>query len=402
VRKTLLLSILVFACLGPVRANLSPLAPAPDWSQLDPFQQTITRADFTNLLTRIYAPNGAADACITITPSSARIRTSKGRPPYILRFAANDSSARPTPRYWRPREKIPRLSDKPLDGLSIAIDPGHIGGRWAQTEERWFQIGKGKPVAEGDMTLRVAKLLAARLQTLGAKVSLTRTGSEPLTSQRPEQLRKTAAASLRDKGEKTTQHAVKKESERLFYRASEIRRRAALVNNTFHPDLVLCLHFNAEAWGNPARPSLVTKNHLHFLVTGAWSRKELDHDDQRFDMLVKLLTRSFPEEVAVTKALVKTTVAATGLPPYLYTGNTAVRIGGSDYIWGRNLLANRLFRCPVVYAEPYVMNSRSVYARLQAGDYEGRKRVAGASRPSIYREYANAIASGLVDYYSHR
>ena len=199
-----------------------------------------------------------------------------------------------------------------------------------------------------------------------------------------------------------TSRSIAKESERLFYRASEIRRRASLVNDTIRPDLVLCLHFNAEAWGNPAKPSLVAKNHLHFLVTGAWSRKELEYEDQRYEMLVKLLNRSFPEETAVTKSLAKTTAAATKLPPYIYTGDSAVRIGESDYIWGRNLLANRLFRCPVVYAEPYVMNSHTVHQRIQAGDYEGRKSVAGATRPSIYREYADAITSGLVDYYGKR
>ena len=79
----------------------------------------------------------------------------------------------------------PPMKGKPLAGLRIAIDPGHIGGKWAKMEERWFQIGKGKPVTEGDMTLRVAKLLEDRLKKLGAEVRLTRTGTSPLTKTRP-------------------------------------------------------------------------------------------------------------------------------------------------------------------------------------------------------------------------
>ena len=401
-RTTLPIVLLFLACLAPCNAKLSPLATQPDWSQLDQFQRTITRTEFSGLLDRIYAPQGASVNVITITPKAARIRTAPSQAPYILQFASDASSAKPAPRFWRGRSEIPRASGKPLAGLKLAIDPGHIGGKWSKMEERWFQIGKAKPVVEGDMTLRVAKLLVPRLKALGAEVWLTRSGSEPLTTRRPAQLRKAAAASLRDKGDKVTSRSIAKESERLFYRASEIRRRASLVNDTIRPDLVLCLHFNAEAWGNPAKPSLVAKNHLHFLVTGAWSRKELEYEDQRYEMLVKLLNRSFPEESAVTKSLAKTTAAATKLPPYIYTGDSAVRIGESDYIWGRNLLANRLFRCPVVYAEPYVMNSHTVHQRIQAGDYEGRKSVAGASRPSIYREYADAITSGLVDYYGKR
>jgi N-acetylmuramoyl-L-alanine amidase len=400
-RKSLAVFLLLLASPHPgMAAKLSPLADAPNWTQLDKFQNTITREEFTRLLDNIYAPNAAAADVITITPAAARIRTSLGKAPYVLKFSG--STTNPTPRFWRSRSEMTPQAGKPLAGLRIAIDPGHIGGKWAKIEERWFQIGKNKPVAEGDMTLRVAKLLVQRLKALGAEVWLTRSGSDPLTKIRPAQLRKQAAASLRDKGESVTPRAVAKESERLFYRASEIRRRAVLVNNSIRPDVVLCLHFNAEDWGNPAKPSLVSKNHLHFLITGAWSAKELSYDDQRFEMLVKLLNRTYPEEVAVTKSLVKSMTAATKLPPFIYHGKTAVRIGDSDYIWGRNLLANRLFQCPVIYVEPYVMNSRDVHARIQAGDYEGKKKVAGAVRPSIYREYADSVATGLVDYYGKR
>jgi hypothetical protein len=52
--------------------------------------------------------------------------------------------------------------------------------------------------------------------------------------------------------------------------------------------------------------------------------------------------------------------------------------------------------------EPYVMNSRDVHARIQAGDYEGKKKVAGAVRTSIYQEYADSVTAGLVDYYGKR
>lgn len=400
-RQILAVFLIFLACLHQGFASkLSPLAEAPNWSRLDKFQKTITREEFTRLLNNLYAPNGAAADFIKVTPTGARILTSAGKPPYILKFAG--SSGESTPRFWRARADISTQSGKPLSGLRIAIDPGHIGGKWAKVEERWFQIGKNKPVVEGNMTLLVAKLLMQRLQSLGAEVWLTRSGSDPLTKLRPSQLRNQAAASLRDKNERVNDLSIQKESERLFYRTSEIRRRAEIVNKSLRPDIVLCLHFNAEDWGNPAKPTLVSKNHLHFLITGAWSAKELVYDDQRFEMLVKLLNRTYPEEVAVTKSLVKSMVASTKLPPFIYNGKTAIRIGDSDYIWGRNLLANRLFQCPVIYVEPYVMNSRDVHARIQAGDYAGKRKVGGIIRPSIYREYADSVAAGLVDYYGKR
>ena len=79
-------------------------------------------------------------------------------------------------------------SGRELAGVKIALDPGHIGGTWAQMEERWFQVGDSKPIQEGDMTLLVAKLLVPKLQKLGAKVSLVRDKTEPVTSKRPNDL----------------------------------------------------------------------------------------------------------------------------------------------------------------------------------------------------------------------
>jgi len=399
--KRLLLSALLLVSLHPAEARLSPLATPPDWSRLNVYQGTISRTDFVDLLDRVYAPNGAWHDYITVTEAGAVIRTSGE--PFVLRFAPDRASAKAPVNSWRPRGGLPHEEPgKPLEGLRIAIDPGHIGGPWAQMEERWFKIGNTKPVTEGDMTLKVAKLLVPRLEALGAEVMLTRSKAWPVTSTRPGQLTKAARASLEDKKADITAESLQKESERLFYRVAEIRRRAKLVNETFRPDLVLCLHFNAEAWGDEKNPKLLDENHLHFLVTGSFSASELDYEDQRFEMLTKLLNRSLSEEVAVTNALSKSMTAQTGLPPYLYRQANAIRINGNPYLWARNLLANRLFTCPVVYVEPYVMNNKLVFDRIQAGDYDGRKEFGGAMRKSIYREYADGIVDGLLAYYSKR
>jgi len=381
--------------------RISPLAPKPKWSDLDRYQQTITRSDFQFLLEEVYAPNGAWKPFIEIDETSASIQTSVGGKPYVLHFAPEAKASKPVPRFWRGKSQMAgRPSNKPLAGVRIAIDPGHIGGSWAKIEERWFRIGNSKPVTEGDMTLLVAKLLSERLRELGAKVYLTRTKPSPVTPLRPDRLKKEAVESLRDQGASVTEANVKSESERLFYRVGEIRRRAELINEKIKPDLVICLHFNAEAWGNPDRPSLTDKNHLHFLITGCFSGRELTYDDQRFNMLKKLLSRAYREELAVTEAIASSMARATGLEPYVYQGSNAVKVGSSPYVWARNLLANRLFECPVVYVEPYVMNSHEVFARVQEGDYKGERAVAGRMRQSIFREYANSVADGLVKYYS--
>ena len=149
------------------------------------------------------------------------------------------------------------------------------------------------------------------------------------------------------------------------------------------------------------KPTLTDKNHFHLLINGSYEQSELALDDVRFEMLMKLLTRSYPEELAISKKVAASVAQETGLPPYTYEPPyTSVHpVPGEPYLWLRNLLADRLYRNPTIYIEPYVMNNQVVFDRVQAGDYEGEREIDGAMRKSIYREYADAVADGLEAYF---
>lgn len=411
--KLLLCLALLWAWAPVGRAQaLSPLAPAPNWAELEPYQQTITRDEFIRLLAEVYAPNGAAKDFIEIGADAAVIKTSLNPlATWTLRFAGTAAEAKAVPRFWRvPADLGPAPEGRPLAGVKVAIDPGHLGGAWAKMEQRFFQIGESRPVAEGEMTLRVAKMLVPRLQALGAEVHLVREAEQPVTKQRPATLRPVARQEIAKQAaeappteappEPVRERAEKDGAELLFYRVSEIRERAKLVNEKIRPDLTLCLHFNAEAWGDPAHPEFVPRNHLHILLNGCYSAGELRHDDVRFDMLMKLLGRCFPPELAAGSVAATAMAKATGLPAYKYTTNNAIMVDYNEYLWARNLLANRLYRTPVVYFEPYVMNSEVIWERVQAGDYEGEYLIGGVLRKSIFREYADGVVEGLKEYYS--
>lgn len=387
------------AATGIVAAPLSPLAPAPDWGTLSRYSGTITAAEFEHLLQKVYVPDGSWREWISISPAQAVITPRPGAAPLILPLAAPGTAVKAPERFWKSREQRNPAPGKPLSGLRIAIDPGHLGGSYAKMEARWFRIGNSRPVEEGEMTLIVAKLLKERLESMGAEVWVTRTRLGPTTPLRPWNLKKAAVASLQEEGVNPTGSRVQSEAERLFYRVGEIRNRARLVNEKIRPDLVVCLHFNAEEWGDPARPTLTEKNHLHLLLSGAMSGAELRHEDERLTMLVKLLGGTHREELGASEAVSRSLASATGLEPFIYHNAKAIPASSNPYLWIRNLLANRLFECPVVYCEPYVMNSRPVFNRIQLGDYPGRRNVGGLSVPSIYREYADAVAQGLADYY---
>lgn len=357
--------------------KLSPLGQSPSWSSLEVFQKTISKSDFHRLLDDVYAPDRAWAKCIKTSEESALIGYGDGKPLFRLDFARRACEVTKPAGFWRPRQGK-RPKGRPLQGLRIALDPGHLGGEWARTEKRWYQIGDNKPVTEGDMTLEVARILCEELRLLGAEVSLTREDSTPSTHLRPVDLRREAKQSLESQKKHVGEDSLHQESEKLFYRTAEIRARANKVNKILKPDLVLALHFNAEPWGNANRPVLVSANHLHVLVTGGFTHDELAYEDQLHAMLVKLLSGCFREENALALQLAESMSKATGLPPYLYKESAdALRLPESEYVWARNLLANRLFECPVIYLEPYVMNNRDVHARVQEGDYEGRRKVNG-------------------------
>lgn len=408
----LALAIAVFAASAGRAANLSPLGEPPDWKTMDGFQRTITREDFQRLLTTVYAPHGGWEPFIAIGETQAVIRTSNVPllDLYTLRFAQPGEAYGRQGVTWRDVRSFSRVPPpgRPLTGITVAIDPGHLGGRWAQMEERSFQLGPTPPVQEGDLTLRTAELLKPRLEALGARVILLRTSDEPVTSVRPPWLVELARQMLGEQGmanpllgyqgaaDPKRTMSVQWQSEALFARA-EIRARARQVRE-IGADLVICLHYNAERWGDEKNPALVPKNHLHVLINGGYERDEIERDDVRFEMLRKLLDGSHDVEQPAAEAVATALAVATGLAPYAYTGANAVPAGAGGYVWARNLLANRVYPCPVIYLEPYVMNSPEVFARVQAGDYDGIKSVAGAQRQSIYREYADAVAAGMSEY----
>ena len=115
--------------------RVTPLSEPPRWEQLDRFQETITHDEFVALLESVYAPDHGT--WIQIAPKEVTIlenATSR----FVLRFAESTETRRPVPRYWTNVADLKRDDEKPLSGLKIALDPGHLGGSWAKLEERWF------------------------------------------------------------------------------------------------------------------------------------------------------------------------------------------------------------------------------------------------------------------------
>ena len=369
----------------------STLGNPPKWELLDPWQSTITRDQFQNLLAKVYCPREAWwRPWIVIEQGKVRIRKQVGKDDwYHLSFCE------------KPKEPAGSAKKrKSLKGLKIALDPGHIGGEYSDMEGRHFVIGKDAAVKEGDLSLETAKKLERILTVLGAEVFLVRDKREPVTSKRPKDFSKEAKQWAAVRGLENLKKAekdklIKKRQEMLFYRVSEIHARARLVNEKIRPDLVLCLHLNASAWKDPEKKELGETNDFHVLVNGCYMGGELALDDQRFEMLLRLLNGWHELEQKLAEDVSVALAKATKLPAFSYKGPNALKIGKVEGVWARNLLANRLYRCPVVFLEPYRANSKGAFERIKAGNYEGTREIGGIQRISLADEYARAVAEGL-------
>jgi hypothetical protein len=430
-RSLPLLVVGVGLCTSLAQAGkLSPLAPTPDWSALNAYQKTITRAEFSRLIDNVYTPDGAFWAYATIDDNQVKIYsdTAKTEPLFTLHFAASDDACAPLPYHYK-TQAVSNDPAQPLKGIRIALDPGHIGGDWAQLEARYFKLGDDPPVEEAKLNMITCDLLAERLRADGADVVWAKHGYDPVTSERPDTLHREAIAALQQGAShasedsylfgirmphfsghhadiNTTEARVDNEAALLFYRVAEIRARGDVVND-LHPDLTICVHYNADDWGDPNDPHLTSSSRLIIFTNGAYERKsELPYDDCKYDLLRKLLDRTAVQEERGCALVGQAMLDTLKYPPEVY--NHVPSSSDSPFVhhvtdvpsvYARDLLANRIYHGPVIYCEGPYMNASDAYYRIIAGDYLGMRTIRGESVPSIYRQYAESVEQGVLKYF---
>jgi N-acetylmuramoyl-L-alanine amidase len=402
-------------------ATGSPRLPTPNpWFLLDPYQGTITRQQFEQKLHTLFDPFSAFTPYLDINDSRVVIYpspTDRTSPPqFVLQFAPPNQPRAPM-RWFRTPAEVRAEShplDKPLSGLRIAIDPGHIGGPWAQMEERSTRYRGSAPVQEGDLNLITGRLLKQELTSLGATVFVDRDSTEPVTPYRPSDMLPEArslltehsshAATLRslppDKLDLLFGHRVMDLAEFLFYRCSEIRERGNRIRNNFVPDITVTLYIDATPGSGGGR--LTTANQNIFFVGGSYTRLEMADPEMRRRCVYKMVEGGSDIEAEVAADIADVFKQRTGLGAVKYGDSSTTRliIPNNPYVVARNLAANREYDGPVVCTEPYFMNNQLVYRRLLAGDYDGLRTFDGKNYGSIFREYADCVAQGLVKAYA--
>jgi N-acetylmuramoyl-L-alanine amidase len=410
------LYIAIILCLVTVKLAASPFATLQydfEWRLLDRYQASLTRKTFDRHLD-IMSPDGSMkeyleyDGDRSVTVFDGKVDDDPV-PVWTLTFARDEEEIEQHQPLSFDQDWLDSLigrdreSERPLTGLTICLDPGHIGGEWANIEERYFRIGRYPPVKEGDLTRLTMELLAPQLEAAGATVVWTGRDSDPLTPIRPDNLEYEALHFMHDQRPdlfKTTGsrflRALLWRQEFLFYRRAEIQARAEKIAE-LKPDFTICLHYNAAPWRY--RPQLFKVNKLVIFVQGSYMKEELEEENQRYFLMKNILSGDIDRELEIGKYIGEAMEKTFAMPAenYLSSGYSHP-VGDHPYLWSRNLIANRIFPGPVLFVEGPYMNDRDTFYRIQAGDYEGVKTIRGKEYRSLFREFADSVAEGIIAY----
>ncbi|MFZ4386531.1 MAG: hypothetical protein ACOYOI_00005 [Chthoniobacterales bacterium] len=406
---------LATACASVHPGDLLKDPSAEEWAGLSKSACPLTRAEFEERLKTIFDPTGGLAPFLKITDQSVEVFSTPKQEISIATIPFAATSQPDPPKSFAPRTSLLHLgTSTPLAGLKVAIDPADIGGAWGSMEDRSsYYRGYGR-IQEGDLNLLVSILLAERLRKLGAEVFVTRDSSEPVCEASVPEVTKIVPAVLSERPYilagtfRSRTRNIRKSApiyerivaEVLLTKNLEARARAEKIRRAMNPDLTIVLQFDASPTSRRWKLASINRNIL--FVEGAYTSRELGMDPrQRYRLLTKLLQNVTPTETRAAIAIANRLSVATGFPPVGYGDSKTTRaIKGSPFVVARNLLLPREHAGPVVVTEPYFMNESVTLQRLLAGDFEGLQDVGGKQLISIYREYADAVANGLLDAYA--
>ncbi len=202
-----------------------------------------------------------------------------------------------------------RVHNLPLQGLRIAIDPGHMGGvKWDRLTGKYVTDSNARKVSEGVIALQTSMLLKKDFELLGAQVMLTHSGFRPTTDVIYEtfDIRPYALAEFRDsihapwfvkliaknpvgsalyqsfQNDKNFKLLFSEKSRRdYFIKRADLHARSNLINQ-FDPHITLIIHYDTVSSGS-SRTGLNRQapNATKVFVHGNYEAAEVGSSTQR-------------------------------------------------------------------------------------------------------------------------
>lgn len=345
---------------------------ALDFHDFDRYQNQYAEEEIRGKLERYLEKDSSIQEFYHLTPNALTIGK-KGSPDYVLALRETPSTD----------SKI-QQQKKSLKGLRVALDPGHIGGEYAELEKRCIKV-LGVHLHEGDMAYLTAVKLRELLENEGAVVMITRPGF---------------GEGALDESFRTWESKQKPSSEKtkfIRYNREDLYARAEKIN-AFHPDLTLILHYNSEFSEEDETVPLIEENYAVVFVPGAFSEHELDREKDRYEFLRLLVTETLEQSFKLSRKVAERFAKDLDVPlidhaklsPKLEPYSLLLEKG----VYSRNLVLTRLIQSPVCYGEPLLQNHRKEAERLSVNDGE----IQGVRCSKRLEEVARAYFEGIKAY----
>jgi hypothetical protein len=350
--------------------------------------------------------------------------------------------APPTPFIYNPQ------AAKPLQGLKVALDPGHVGGLmdYAQfLEEKFVRIlpdeanGYTEEIGfcEGNLALGTALVLAERLRGLGAEVILTREveglnafgltfdqwlgrevqRQEKWLAEHGQQVNRAApdawrlrcagACYVRDFNipEKDADFwrnkATLAQIHRIAFLKAEFVERAKKIN-AFRPHLTFIIHYNVGANNETAQNGYrkaLPDNYCMTFIPGSFMGGEMREPGDRLAFAAKLLTDDIPRSERLCAAVLRAHVERLHVPIMVwderltYLQNASLRTAEKG-VFARNLQLTRLINGTLCFGESLLQDNLTEARQLNARDFTPVGMTTPV--PNRIREVADAYYDGLI------
>ena len=326
----------------------------------------------------------------------------------------------------RPDFRVNEKALLPLDGLKVAIDPGHVAAdmELAELEGKYVKMRASRETGfkeiafnEATLTLATAYILRDMLEAEGATVLITRT--EPGVSafgQTYDQWKSNSVESTIRELEKLgsidsaradyyRRKATEKDKFRRLFTAKDLRERARKIN-AFRPDVTVIIHYNIHSpnWEKRDEEGFfptTDANYSMAFAPGSFMKGELDEPEERLEFLRLLLTDDMEASIRFSalsvqqfkkKAKVKPVEPDEELP---YLDRACIRAKPLG-VYTRNLTLTRLVHGPLTYGETLCQDNKREVRILNRKDLKVRnlqvssrvKTVAKAYYEAIYRFYS--------------
>ncbi len=328
-----------------------------------------------------------------------------------LDIAGTDSLRKKTRTKQQGKSRVRAL---PLDGVRIALDPGHFGTDMqdAKAERKYLYFHAGKTdtirLFESVLNFQTAWVLKNLLEGDGAQVLITR-AERNLTSfgctyrDWRARHRKRVLDSLVRKGDlpagKAARYLKKNEHDFFwdFFRDFELAHRADIMNE-YSPDLVVIVHYNVDEANDPWK-KFSPKNFTMAFIAGAFTAKDLNKPLNRAHFLRLLFTDQLDQSRTAGEMLVKKFNTNLGIPAATSADARYLRescLGaGCPGVFCRNLALCRTINSPLIYGESLYQDNEREARELMKTDLS----LYGIKTNQRIADVAKSYAEAIVEYF---